>query len=253
MSSTSKPVVIMDNTSSEPFITTVEEMAAAIPDLGPLVRACSGCGRSPAEGANAFAKCGKCGTSHYCSRECQVAHWKEHKPMCKQRVDAMAQLAEQREAARLAGKKFFTPFTIQTWYRNESSAIEHAAFHVLELYKGTKASLQPTHIALFTVRVDEAAPEDAALVRLEDVLPAPFAAFSKSIGTSGPMMDMCRKAARSGQMTLFFLDVKQSLQLIEFHAAPPSEPYTSGQKTPDKYWRVHVRFKLNGGLSGSTA
>lgn len=27
-------------------------------------------------------KCGRCGTI-YCGKDCQVAHWKEHKPHCK--------------------------------------------------------------------------------------------------------------------------------------------------------------------------
>ncbi|KAJ7126950.1 hypothetical protein C8R44DRAFT_617527 [Mycena epipterygia] len=247
----SKPVVIMDNTSSEPYITTVQEMADAIPDLGPLVRPCGGCFKPPPKGGNAFAKCGQCGTTHYCSRQCQMAHWKEHKPVCKQRVAAMARLAEQREAARLVGKRFCTPMTIQTWYRNKSSAIEYAAFHALELYKGTAASLLSTHIAVVNVRVDETTPEDADLVRLVDVFAAPLAEFSKTVRMSETSIDMCKKATRSGQMTLYFVDLEESLHLIEFHAPPSSEPYTSGQKTPDKHWRVHVMVKLNGSLSAT--
>ncbi|KAJ6531834.1 major facilitator superfamily domain-containing protein [Mycena capillaripes] len=43
------------------------------------------------------------------------AHWKEHKPICKECVTIQAQLAEQREAAPLAGKRFCTSMTIQTW------------------------------------------------------------------------------------------------------------------------------------------
>ena len=32
--------------------------------------------------------CSKCGTGGYCSKECQVAHWPEHKKVCKQRIEA---------------------------------------------------------------------------------------------------------------------------------------------------------------------
>ncbi|KAI0654328.1 hypothetical protein C8Q70DRAFT_926031 [Cubamyces menziesii] len=42
---------------------------------------CSKCGKTPAEGLKACSKCHGA-TGKYCSRECQVAHWKMHKPMC---------------------------------------------------------------------------------------------------------------------------------------------------------------------------
>jgi len=33
--------------------------------------------------ACSFNKCGRCKKVHYCNAECQKAHWKEHKPVCK--------------------------------------------------------------------------------------------------------------------------------------------------------------------------
>jgi hypothetical protein len=35
------------------------------------------------DGANKLMKCQRCKRAHYCNRECQVAHWKSHKKMCK--------------------------------------------------------------------------------------------------------------------------------------------------------------------------
>ncbi|KAJ6578839.1 hypothetical protein DFH09DRAFT_1449104 [Mycena vulgaris] len=249
----SNSIVVMDNTSSGAYIITEKEMTDAIPDRGPLVRPCGKCLKPPPKGGPAFAKCGQCGTTGYCSRECQAAHWKEHKPVCKQRVALMARLAEKREAARLAGRRFTTPLTLQEWYRNNGCAIEYAAFHVLELYKGKAASLLSTHIAVFTVRVDETTPEDASLVRLVDFGPAPFAEFSKMVGIPEVNIAMYKKATRSGQMALYFMDMQESLHLIEFHGPPSSEPYTSGRMTPHPHWRLNVTLKLNGGLSKMTA
>jgi splicing suppressor protein 51 len=43
---------------------------------------CQNCSKSSAQlGAN-LKQCGKCHTTRYCSRECQVAHWPSHKPIC---------------------------------------------------------------------------------------------------------------------------------------------------------------------------
>jgi len=42
---------------------------------------CGHCGRKEEPGEK-FKKCGKCENVCYCSRECQKAHWKEHKGIC---------------------------------------------------------------------------------------------------------------------------------------------------------------------------
>ena len=39
---------------------------------------CTACGK-----ACPFNKCGRCKNVHYCNMECQRAHWKEHKSVCK--------------------------------------------------------------------------------------------------------------------------------------------------------------------------
>lgn len=41
------------------------------------------CDKKPEEGQK-FKTCGKCRVSHYCSPECQKAHWKNHKMYCEQ-------------------------------------------------------------------------------------------------------------------------------------------------------------------------
>lgn len=43
---------------------------------------CAGCSLRQRAGRKALGKCGRCQATHYCSRECQVAHWKTHKSTC---------------------------------------------------------------------------------------------------------------------------------------------------------------------------
>ena len=41
------------------------------------------CWKCSAKGsAVRLSSCSKCKEAHYCSRECQVAHWKSHKSIC---------------------------------------------------------------------------------------------------------------------------------------------------------------------------
>lgn len=45
---------------------------------------CGGCGKLQGNGAS-FSACGRCRSVRYCSKECQLRHWKEHKAHCNKR------------------------------------------------------------------------------------------------------------------------------------------------------------------------
>ena len=45
---------------------------------------CQACGRGDGRHGNGLLKCGKCNGAHYCSKECQVAHWPAHRLECKE-------------------------------------------------------------------------------------------------------------------------------------------------------------------------
>ncbi|MCX5925605.1 MAG: zinc finger MYND domain-containing protein [Candidatus Dependentiae bacterium] len=49
----------------------------------PLKVKCSKCLELEESPENKFKKCSKCESVYYCSRDCQVAHWPQHKQVCK--------------------------------------------------------------------------------------------------------------------------------------------------------------------------
>lgn len=52
-------------------------------------------------------ECARCKTAQYCSRECQLAHWKKHKDVCKRLVaERQLQEAEKLEMTNMACKQF---------------------------------------------------------------------------------------------------------------------------------------------------
>lgn len=51
---------------------------------------CNGCGKGEAEPGSSLKHCAKCGSTKYCSRECQKTDWKEHKKVCAPKADGNA-------------------------------------------------------------------------------------------------------------------------------------------------------------------
>lgn len=49
---------------------------------------CSGCHRRAAADDEGFKCCSKCKLAYYCSKDCQVSHWKSHKANCKRVTEA---------------------------------------------------------------------------------------------------------------------------------------------------------------------
>uniref|UniRef100_A0A0W0FW00 MYND-type domain-containing protein n=1 Tax=Moniliophthora roreri TaxID=221103 RepID=A0A0W0FW00_MONRR len=200
-------VVMLNDRSNGPVVTTVDELKKAIPDRGSLLRPCGHCRKSPGNG-KMFARCGKCKMTYYCSRDCQTANWPEHETICKQRQQTAAELEKKRAEALAEGKNLYDPIIIQTWYRENSDTIEHTAFHVLELWKG--------------VELDETTPDNPKPVRYKDAGAVLYEKLEQ-LGVSSP--SLLKKVIAEGHMTLLFVDVKHNIRLMEFHEPPPSEPY----------------------------
>lgn len=68
-----------------------------------IIHMCGRCAKRAAEGSDqhdaGLMVCTRCHNRRYCSRECQKADWKMHKPACDRMVAAERTVA-QREAAR---------------------------------------------------------------------------------------------------------------------------------------------------------
>ena len=64
-----------------PYREQVEVKKSAEKLIQTLASKCENCGSAP-EVRKKLRKCERCQMVSYCGRECQVAHWKEHKPRC---------------------------------------------------------------------------------------------------------------------------------------------------------------------------
>src|SRR5688572_32557850 len=53
-----------------------------------VTRDCNGCNKSRLGGRGGRWRCGRCRVAVYCNRECQRAHWPEHKKVCPVPEDA---------------------------------------------------------------------------------------------------------------------------------------------------------------------
>jgi hypothetical protein len=56
-----------------------DELKAALRLRAEKRRRCEQCDKTTSE---KLQKCSACRKVYYCNRECQVAHWKHHKPVC---------------------------------------------------------------------------------------------------------------------------------------------------------------------------
>ena len=63
-------------------------------------------------------RCVRCYLVHYCSRECQKADWKVHKPKCNAAVaDKAAQDARAKKRSSLSAYKRASEFCAWVWHR----------------------------------------------------------------------------------------------------------------------------------------
>ncbi|KAK0220800.1 hypothetical protein EDD85DRAFT_780100, partial [Armillaria nabsnona] len=169
-----------------------EEINRIIPDKGPLHHACGGCLNCPNAGEKQYSRCAGCSTTYYCR-----AHWPQHKAMCKERKTIRAQLKEREEMARLAGQVYYDPRTLTAWYRMYDSAVEFAAYHVLEIFKGPKHSLMATHVAYFELDQNPASPNDASTVILKNVVAFDRKELEKMVSMSPANVRMARYSSTS--------------------------------------------------------
>jgi hypothetical protein len=66
-------------------------------DTSDSLRGCAQCGAMKKKNEGRYPACGRCRMVNYCSKECQRAHWKMHKPFCSQFVRDIPAVSETRE------------------------------------------------------------------------------------------------------------------------------------------------------------
>ncbi|KAK0437309.1 hypothetical protein EV421DRAFT_1907339 [Armillaria borealis] len=163
--------------------------------------------------------------------------------MCKDRKTARAQLKEREERARLAGQVYYDPRTLTAWYRMHDSAVEFAAYHVLEIFKGPKHSLMATHVAYFEFDQNPASPNDASTVVLKNVVAFDRKKLEKMVSMSPAKIDIHERSIKSGYMVLFFADAKNGSMCTEMHQTPAQDWIK-----PVDQWMLFFKLKVNGGL-----
>ncbi|KAK7451128.1 hypothetical protein VKT23_012804 [Stygiomarasmius scandens] len=96
-----------------------------------------------------------------------------------------------------------------------------------------------------TIQVDSVHPSDSNLVRFLDCDHAPMNIAENLSPISSPLL---AQAQKDGYIVLFFVDLKNNVNVIEFIKVPSVEAYLEGKKKPDEMWKMTTVVKLNAKL-----
>ena len=92
--------------------------------------------------------CGKCGAGGYCSKECQVAHWPEHKKVCKQLMDDNQRAKDAMGAGRVKALK--------TWADRNKDLLTFMAAATLWLPAPPRNT---SHVLILDLHCEDSSPE----------------------------------------------------------------------------------------------
>ncbi|SJL16039.1 uncharacterized protein ARMOST_19554 [Armillaria ostoyae] len=182
-------------------------------------------------------------------KDCQRAHWKEHKQIFKERQSVISSKKILEEEARRKGETFMTrqPSSggtesimvflnmrcvplLEEIFTAHAIAIQQA-FHALAIYKGASQSLLKSHFAYFDLSHN-----DVTTVTLKDIIAIPRTMIPVSENTAA----QCERSVTHGYMCIVLSDMKHKSMALEMHQAPDAN-----WKKLDDQWALNTLLKCN--------
>jgi len=204
-----------------------------------LAHECGMCRKTTSNTASAFQACSKCHITCYCSKQCQIKHWSTHKPRCKERCATHQLIKKREEEARTLGIVYYDPQTLLDWYAQNAGAVEYAAYHVLEMFKGPDLSLLSTHVAYFNVSLNADSPHEPSTIILNDVTAVPHSGVQTLTGGAATISNFAH-AVQAGYMVLLLHDGVAKTSSTEF-----PKPRQKEFRRPNEHWKIYTMLKAN--------
>ncbi|KAJ7817339.1 hypothetical protein B0H13DRAFT_2292847 [Mycena leptocephala] len=216
------------------------DIANKIPSKPSLKKSCEKCRKHPDQRGTGYSFCAAYKVSCYCSRECQTSHWKEHKRMCRTRLQHAKFEQDLQAQAALSNVIFVSQATLRRWYYDNVDIVDYAIFQTLGLYEGRNHDIWRTHAVVFSLRgrtkgtcvasseISFSDAEAVSVITLEERL-AISPLYLKVLGLGNRII------------IIFILNRESQLMLIESHDLPLDEEWATMEK--DDMWRMHIRIR----------
>ncbi|KAF7361472.1 MYND-type domain-containing protein [Mycena sanguinolenta] len=220
-------------------VVTFGNIADKIPPKPSLKRSCEMCGKRPDQEGEGYSVCSSCKISHYCSRECQANHWKQHKQFCESRVKYLDIERALKAKALTNNGPFVSQASLREWYHDNVDIVDYAVglfqttsfkankqqiVQALELYKGREEGLWKTHAVVFSL---QGAVPFTDLMRRDSL--GIYPVFLKFLGSGSRII------------LIFILNGEKNLLLLENHDLPLDEEWAKMEK--DEMWKMRVRMR----------
>ncbi|KAJ7138881.1 hypothetical protein C8R46DRAFT_604687 [Mycena filopes] len=226
-----------------PHATTLGDIANKIPSKPSLKRSCEKCRKRPDQEGNGFAGCAACKIAHYCSRECQTSHWKQHKGLCKLHNSRLELERDLKVKAFANNGYFVSQAVLRKWYQDNIAIVDYAIAQTLELYKGPTHDLWRTHAVVFSLKGGE--PGTAATaddIVFDDAEAGEFTMLARRDRLGLPPTYLAALGAGSRIMLVFLLNREVAFMLVESRDLP-AEGEWKGVPEKDDMWRMHIRLR----------